>query len=228
MRFNWWGWNVNETHGGDDAPEYSLFLFSMLQLDWFFHFKIVKLWIFFLLFYSFQQRSKCQKPNIIQFFVQKKSFCENEEKKELNVFLKLKSIEILYRIDNVYTSCERFKWMPRKIHTTDYYLLCFDVCFFILYIRSHPFSFRLLSHWQAQTQNRIRTNTHTHIQFKMNGFKMTKNSERTHIQTRTSRTALNVHSIKPPSDKHRMMNTLGAVRTFLFDLIQFIRGFFHS
>lgn len=93
----------------------------------------------------------------------------------------------------------------------------FSSFFFLLALAS---TFHITHAWNTHTR------THSYTQFKMNGFKLTKNSERTHLQNTHTHTLNGVYM--PPSDKHRMMNTLGAVRTFLFDLIQFIRVFFHS
>lgn len=73
--------------------------------------------------------------------------------------------------------------MPRKTHTTDYYLLCFDVCFFhSLHSFSSSFFF-LLALAFAYSTHAWNTHTRTHTQFKMNGFKLTKNSERMHSHT---------------------------------------------
>lgn len=86
--------------------------------------------------------------------------------------------------------------------------------FFILnsmYVSLSSF-FRLLA--RVHLHRRICTDTHSHAQFKFNGFKMMKTNKR------TSRTAFNgiVYTVKRQSIES-MMNTLGAVLYALFYLI---------
>lgn len=169
----WWS-----AHGDDrDALDNSQF-FREFQLDWFSHFKIEKLWNSLSFTHTlYLTISKCQKPNIIQF--------DFLIKEPLSIFFNWKPLK--FSIEQTRDSAYELQTIQLDAAQNTHNRLLFALFWYLFFRSLHSLSsffFSLaLTHHTCMEYVRIRV--HTHTQFKMNGFKLTKNSERTHSLTHT-------------------------------------------